>query len=400
MKNKGFGNLFLRGIYVICILFFCSFATGCVSAKITSSQNEENLASKQKIQLLNVVHLYGTWEEMGRQYGALLKNELQEIYDIVYKPVMQTNKELAGQFLQTACELYDGKSYNIRQFFLGAEQTSGLSLEQLKLVNAVEHNAGVTACSALAVDSRYSGDGLIYGRNYDYNVIFRKLKNDIVLAVFHPGDGSMATATIGYVGEIYCVNGINEQGIFLELNNGTPSGGNSSKNFIHGTESLFDLMFKADSIDFTTRYFNTVSHNSSFLIGVTDGKKAVCYEWDKNTVKISDNTEEDGIMAFSNYYLNPQWPFEIPSDEKSWFGITRRNNLLSLAENSKGKIDAKKMCKIMETPIADGGAMFETETVYQIVYDAQNAELFIKIVDDLTSSWTSIELSTLFMHRK
>ena len=337
---------------------------------------------------------------MGRQYGALLKNELQEIYDIVYKPVMQTNKELAGQFLQTACELYDGKSYNIRQFFLGAEQTSGLSLEQLKLVNAVEHNAGVTACSALAVDSRYSGDGLIYGRNYDYNVIFRKLKNDIVLAVFHPGDGSMATATIGYAGEIYCVNGINEQGIFLELNNGTPSGGNSSKNFIHGTESLFDLMFKADSIDFTTRYFNTVSHNSSFLIGVTDGKKAVCYEWDKNTVKISDNTEEDGIMAFSNYYLNPQWSFEIPSDEKSWFGITRRNNLLSLAENSKGKIDAKKMCKIMETPIADGGAMFETETVYQIVYDAQNAELFIKIVDDLTSSWTSIELSTLFMHRK
>ena len=400
MKNKGFGNLFLRRIYVICILFFCSFATGCVSAKITSSQNEENLASKQKIQLLNVVHLYGTWEEMGRQYGALLKNELQEIYDIVYKPVMQTNKELAGQFLQTACELYDGKSYNIRQFFLGAEQTSGLSLEQLKLVNAVEHNAGVTACSALAVDSRYSGDGLIYGRNYDYNVIFRKLKNDIVLAVFHPGDGSMATATIGYAGEIYCVNGINEQGIFLELNNGTPSGGKSSKNFIHGTESLFDLMFKADSIDFTTRYFNTVSHNSSFLIGVTDGKKAVCYEWDKNTVKISDNTEEDGIMAFSNYYLNPQWSFEIPSDEKSWFGITRRNNLLSLAENSKGKIDAKKMCKIMETPIADGGAMFETETVYQIVYDAQNAELFIKIVDDLTSSWTSIELSALFMHRK
>lgn len=400
MKNKGFGNLFLRRIYVICILFFCSFATGCVSAKITSSQNEETLASKQKIQLLNVVHLYGTWEEMGRQYGALLKNELQEIYDIVYKPVMQTNKELAGQFLQTACELYDGKSYNIRQFFLGAEQTSGLSLEQLKLVNAVEHNAGVTACSALAVDSRYSGDGLIYGRNYDYNVIFRKLKNDIVLAVFHPGDGSMATATIGYAGEIYCVNGINEQGIFLELNNGTPSGGKSSKNFIHGTESLFDLMFKADSIDFTTRYFNTVSHNSSFLIGVTDGKKAVCYEWDKNTVKISDNTEEDGIMAFSNYYLNPQWSFEIPSDEKSWFGITRRNNLLSLAENSKGKIDAKKMCKIMETPIADGGAMFETETVYQIVYDAQNAELFIKIVDDLTSSWTSIELSTLFMHRK
>ena len=400
MKNKGFGNLFLRRIYVICILFFCSFATGCVSAKITSSQNEETLASKQKIQLLNVVHLYGTWEEMGRQYGALLKNELQEIYDIVYKPVMQTNKELAGQFLQTACELYDGKSYNIRQFFLGAEQTSGLSLEQLKLVNAVEHNAGVTACSALAVDSRYSGDGLIYGRNYDYNVIFRKLKNDIVLAVFHPGDGSMATATIGYAGEIYCVNGINEQGIFLELNNGTPSGGKSSKNFIHGTESLFDLMFKADSIDFTTRYFNTVSHNSSFLIGVTDGKKAVCYEWDKNTVKISDNTEEDGIMAFSNYYLNPQWSFEIPSDEKSWFGITRRNNLLSLAENSKGKIDAKKMCKIMETPIADGGAMFETETVYQIVYDAQNAELFIKIVDDLTSSWTSIELSALFMHRK
>ena len=117
-------------------------------------------------------------------------------------------------------------------------------------------------------------------------------------------------------------------------------------------------------------------------------------------MKISDNTEEDGIMAFSNYYLNPQWSFEIPSDEKSWFGITRRNNLLSLAENSKGKIDAKKMCKIMETPIANGGAMFETETVYQIVYDAQNAELFIKIVDDLTSSWTCIELSTLFMHRK
>lgn len=60
----------------------------------------------------------------------------------------------------------------------------------------------------------YAEDKLIIGRNYDYSEAFALLKDDVFVTVYHLSDGALATATIGYAGEIYAVNDLNEKGVF------------------------------------------------------------------------------------------------------------------------------------------------------------------------------------------
>ena len=157
-----------------------------------------------------VVSLYGTWHEMGRQYGMLMKDRLDEVFFFVNTIIEYSvgNAEKARSIIavQTA-----QTPYRIREFFEGAAETSGLTVEQLQAVNAVERIGGLPKCSAAFCWGEYTAGPLVIGRNYDYSEAFWQLKDDVAVTVYHPADGSLATATIGYAGEIYAVNAINEK---------------------------------------------------------------------------------------------------------------------------------------------------------------------------------------------
>ena len=88
--------------------------------------------------------------------------------------------------------------------------------------------------------------------------------------------------------------------------------------------------------------------------------------------------------------VNPDWLFATPSDASSWEGLTRRRNLITLCENSKGMIDARQMQEIIETPVENGGAMNEL-TMYQIVVIPETKMLWLQVVGGL--EWTQIDLS-------
>lgn len=92
--------------------------------------------------------------------------------------------------------------------------------------------------------------GAAVGRNYDYSEAFALLRDDVAVTVYHPADGSLAVAMVGYVGEIYAVNGLNEKGIFMELNNGKPSADIKSPDTrVTGTTMLFSALFEIDELD-------------------------------------------------------------------------------------------------------------------------------------------------------
>ena len=171
---------------------------------------------------VRVADLRGTWREMGRQYGFLLQSELRDIVSFV-DGILSAGSGNRQAALKIRDSLSARMSFPLRAFFAGAAETSGLSVEQLYSANAVEYIAGLPACSAIAVWGDYAADRLVFGRNYDYGESFLRLNRDVVITVFHPADGSLSAAIAGYAGEIYAVNGFNEAGLFLELNNGTPS---------------------------------------------------------------------------------------------------------------------------------------------------------------------------------
>ena len=363
-----------------------------VEPVLTAADADQTFKQGSKVRMNNisVVSLHGTWREMGRQYGMLMKDELHEVYDFVES--MTTLRSENAERSESIIALDKAQYTNtIREFMEGASETSGLTIDQVQAVNALERIGGLPKCSAAFCWDDYSSGQLIVGRNYDYSNAFVPLKDDMVITVYHPADGSLAVATIGYAGEINTYNAINEKGIFMELNNGTPSTNIKTRtDRIQGTTMLFSAMFETDELNDWELFFNTVACSSSYIINVADSQSACSYEWCKNGAKTGNTDLPDGLLVSTNYYVNPDWPFTTPSDASCWEGLTRRSNLITLSEKSKGKIDAKRMQEIIETPVEKGGAMNEL-TMYQLVMVPETKMLWLQVVGG--PEWTQIDLS-------
>ena len=347
---------------------------------------------KVKNGCVSVVDLRGTWREMGRQYGKLMESELRDVYAftelIIEAQVGNANKADSIVNMQAR-----QTPYRILEFFEGAAETSGFSVDQLQQINAVERIAGLPRCSAAAVWGDYAASSLVFGRNYDYADVFAELYDDVAVTVYHPADGALAAATVGYVGEIYAVNALNEKGIFLELNNGKPSARISSPNDrVTGTTMLFSSLFECDELDDLELFFNTVNCSSSYIINAADSSRAVSYEWCPTGVKHGEQSLPDGLLVSTNHYVNPEWEYPVPTDETSWDALTRRDNLISLCEAEKGSIDVPAMQRIIDTAEQDGGARNEL-TVYQIVAVPETLTLWVRVIHAPEPAWEKIELS-------
>lgn len=341
---------------------------------------------------IKVLNLRGSWKAMGRQYGYFAANYIRDVYQNFMQPKFKEKPGSETRVAEIAEKLYKTCPYRFKQLFAGAAETSGLTLEELKMANVVEYAAEEYNCSAMAVWHDYAAGELIYGRNYDGP--FQSLCHDLLITVYHPEDGALAVATIGYAGEIYVVNGINEKGFFVELNNGMPSAGTEILyERLSGTTELMSMLFDADSMDYVDAFFQTMKGFASFIIGVSDGQEARSYEWCAQGMQRGDVSTPDGLMVMTNHYVSENWPFTQPDDGASWISQTRRKNLLARAEQHKGTIDVKTMQQIMGTSIEEGGPKHEL-TVYQLVFAPQRMTLWMKI-SHLTD-WQCVDLKTFF----
>lgn len=359
-------------------------------------------ASKVKSGKLNIIDLRGTWHDMGRQYGSLMQAELRDMYDrgICGKLLpLCPDKELAA--LQ-AEKFFANYPYRFKELLRGMSETSGMSLDALKLVNAIEIIASLTLvpqqCSGIAVWGDYAKDNLIFGRNYDYFTWFKELDDNLVLACFHPGDGSLATATLGYAGQMYAVNGMNEKGLFLELNNGMPSGGALwYDSRVPAVAELFGFLFDCSTLDEIESCFQTTKANFAYIVGVADGQTARCYEWPVFEVKRRVSHSRPGLTVLTNHFTEFSWGLPRPDDKTYWMTRTRRQNLLNLAKHFKGAINEKVMMNIMDSRIEELGATTDL-TLYQLVAVPAKFEMWFKIPG--VQEWTRIDMKELLRPRE
>lgn len=340
---------------------------------------------------ITVLDLKGTWHQMGMQYGILANEQMNDVLSYI-ELKLGADAEKAGAAARIADSLYANYPDHLKDFFDGASITSGLSIERIKLCNAVEYVEEVFLCSAMAVWGGYGTGRLVFGRNYDA-ISFSEIDRDLVVTVFHPEDGIPA-AIIGYAGELYCVNGLNAKGIFVELNNGTPSAGSEMHwDICPSTVSLFKMLFEAVSLDDVDAFIKNTPSSLPYIIGVADRTEARSYEWCYEQTRRGDIVTEDGLMISTNHYVNDGWPFAVPTDENSWNSVTRRNNLISRAEEYKGSIDVERMKAIMCTSMEDGGPK-HSPTRYQIVAVPENMILHIRIPSN--GKWVELKMREYF----
>ena len=357
-----------------------------------------------------VLDLHGSFREMGRQYGYLMREEMQEAYNktIEETTAMGMPKE---QVKAAGDMLYDSNSEKYVELMQGMSETSGLTLEQQKelnggvisLIEAYIYKAYADAnitppgagCSAAVFWGNYSKDGKLYfGRNWD---MVRSLLSPylpyMTLAVYHPDSGN-TVANLEWIGEVYTETAMNDKGLFLELNNGAQSDPTHPGGRAFAAVKLFDFMFDSSSMADISREFNTTLASDSYVIQVADKSNAYSFEWPTFGVRQRSENVSGLLVAYNSFV--PPYPAEwqgkiaaVPTNDP------RRDNMLKMAnsEQYKGKMDEKLMQQFLAVGVKEGGGMLP-DNVYQVIAVPEDYKMWLH--GQNYSGWEEIDLKPLF----
>lgn len=353
------------------------------------------MSFRQDLGIFSVVTLEGTWRQMGRDYGAAMRDKLCDFYRLA---VEEHLLGCCGRSLEELRALGEGffrcYPHRFKEFIRGMAEGSGMDIWQHLILGAVEVAAVeslVGHCSSMAAWGEYTGGGpLVVGRNYDYLSRFREYGRFLQALCLRPSDGSLPVCLIGYAGTFYATTALNGAGIFMELNNGMPSGGDLwYQNRIPNTVSLLSFVLDSWSLEEMEAHFMSVRAAFAAVVMVCDPDLGRCYEWPVFDIKQSPPVRP-GLLVATNHFTNPHWGLPEPRDDRSWLSVTRRNNLINLGDNLKGGIDEDVMREILDTSHDNLGPTGDN-TVYQVVASPRDRRVWLKVPS--VTGWVRLDLA-------
>jgi hypothetical protein len=394
-----------------------------VYAQNTDSSSGELVATYGEGKLykygdLFVVELHGNYREMGRQYGALRKDILTYMNDqITQSPnwlnlpeVMRTNpgqKQKSNEFTIPWLKSYYEKFPNYNEIMIGIGETSGLGDRTYLICSPLKEVYIMSTeplCSFVAAWGPYTPDSqLIAGRNFDWS---QRMANYSEIVVYNPTDGTIPVATMGYAGSIYLESGLNKEGLFIELNEGSYSENvlkkknytvykqNKPKSTATQLE-LFNLAQTSANTEQVDKNFANVSTQLGVIINAADKKGAYSYESISNRY-VKRNPQETGLLVATNHFIDPSWnlnPIEPESPDDYYYTVLRMNNLLNFSQQNKGNITPEIMMQMISTPTEEGGALMP-ETAFEMVVVPNDLKVWFRAPQYL--NWTEVNLQNHF----
>jgi hypothetical protein len=338
---------------------------------------------------------------MGRQYGGLMKTELNEEYKFLLSRFAKGgySQEQLRNISREDAVLYPQRQ---KEIFSGMAETSDLLPEDILLIYlGIVYSYGLppanASCSYLAVWGNYTTDGsVIASRNWDHeDSIITPFNKWYVLAVYRPADGSNAVATFGPAG-MRPETLMNSKGLFIADDNSgiTETGGDGLPRPLLVAE-FFRFMLDYSDLDGLQAGILGARPEAPWIVDIAGPGKAYVYEVMAGTAKLRTG---NGVVAAANHFMDPAWNLSTPPADNS---VSRYNNLLRQAGEVKGLIDAARMMQIRDVRWENGGATFyhtdlggvSDTTNHQVVFVPQTRTLWMKVAD---KGWQKVELRPLF----
>jgi len=283
---------------------------------------------------------------------------------------------------------------------------SGLTYDDCKILNAMEtlmvpdsktekQTDPKFGCAFAYVPSSQTLSGFpLIARNYDYPPPFGEISKHLIVTILHQED-KIPTAIIGMPGQIYCPSCLNAHGHFLELNNGAPSGGGPVNKSAKPSMLIKMLDFLKSSSDFgeLSEKLSESRSDYSLIVNAASPIEGASFEYSApNSTVHFDRFEIDESFVSTNFFLNPKWVLPPPTDNDTFIGVTRRENLLELLDRYE-PVSVDQLKEIMDMDLMEGGAKW-VMTIYQILYDYNSRLLSLK-VPSAGNEWVDIDLNHL-----
>ncbi len=358
--------------------------------------------------------LKGTYKEMGKQYGELMKDEMQKVYDLLVQPQVDSGEitpEVAKKWTNRALSTFSTRN---KEFYYGMAEGTGWPIDKVGMLDQVNefgvfqsklHSfAGCTSIMAWGSDSK---DGNLYtGRNMDWSALFSEFAQ--VLTVISPTDGGYRYAAFSWPGMITLFTAINEHGVYIDIHDGTSMGGS----VIYGDRAptfnvLCDIISESTSLEAVISRINTIQVTMSTVLNLADknsGASMECSTLAGNRLRLSN----DNTLVATNTFFNPDWG--IHARDTVSHSVERFNNMTIKMKENKGNVDSQKVRDLMDIRLfnedgslkENGGCTKPTQqdadqTTHQIVADTAQRIVWLKVPNPkYLTDWVEIDLKELW----
>lgn len=350
-----------------------------------------------------IVELHGTFRQMGRQYGLLLKDQLGEFYQEAVAGFLMGEKGYRYEDLVAAgTSNYNQYPQIFKDFLDGTAETNGLDKDKTYIMSAIFVLIYETGCSSLSAWGDYTPDrSTVVGRNLDlFSTNLRRFSKYFHVVVWNPTGYPASVANIDFMGSIFYQTAINSKGIFLELQNGQAADTTLEINRENTNNILLESLFRNVSASDVDLWFKTTLPQAGLIMNASFPDHTTIYEWATYRIVARNG---NGLIAASNDFLDPSWHsypivFFDAANEGIGLTYTRRTNLMQLGELNKGNITPQRMMEIFDKTIPEGGATFQEggqiKTIYSIVVQPAQQKIWLKVRQ--YSNWEEIDLKTYF----
>ncbi|MBX9865831.1 MAG: hypothetical protein K2Y14_02875 [Burkholderiales bacterium] len=223
---------------------FLLIGIGILSISSSSANEIEsyktNFSSGTKLSnpVLPILNLHGSYHEMGEQYGALMKSELQLLHQKVVPDYYKWYTWTGLKSILITVYYHFKIDQREKDLLTGISLTLGLSYFQtlevatlpiVMLLNGVINSMDSATpdlgnCSFAAVwGSQSASKSTLVARNLDLFKQVKPLDEYSLLTIFHPNNGDNKLAAFSFVDFIPGFTWVSERGIFVEYNNGQRS---------------------------------------------------------------------------------------------------------------------------------------------------------------------------------
>jgi len=316
---------------------------------------------------IDVLLLSGTYNEMGRQYGGMMKEEMHEYSAYIDKMLARPDvaREFTDKLKANPLQKYPAR---FREIVNGMSETSGLSVEKMSSLD-------LNYCSAEAAWGSYTGGGpLVVGRNNDFPGVPPGSDKFSNIVVYNPSDGSLPCAFFADVGAVSADTGYNCNGLMIESNDALEGSRPTPDRMLFSLE-MPQFMFDSANLDTLSTEVASTRPNMPQICLVCDKNMGISYELTSTDYRKAPPTA-DGLVVQTNDFVDPDWG---ETQSNSATSDQRYDNMLNLANQNKGKIDVATMKKMMSTPMSEGGPFRPGETVAKQVFVPATLEYWAAI---------------------
>ena len=333
-------------------------------------QHREVVAQHGKgfVELINgqmVIHLEGSYYEMGYQHGRMLPKRCKQCIDAYVKDMAMGK---AGMTMDQLMAIWNAGAPFIPQALKdelrGLAEGSGIPLEMVQAAHALPEKFH---CSGAAAWGNQTLDGKLYHyRSLDYSISIGqdvKVQENAALIVRKP-TGKIPSCIVGWAGTTGCVTGMNARGISI----GEMGCGVRNETF-EGFPMFFLLRYileEADTLDealdMLKRAPRTAGYNFIFSDGKGPNPRAVALEVDREKVSVFEggDKKEDVAPHWSipqcvrrvNHFVDPEMAAKQrgvydprESEQNSWIGYKMISDYLESRSSKIGYQDMIRVCR-------------------------------------------------------